>query len=129
MKEKKKKILILSIAIISVIAIIAGSTYAYWQITKTQETPNDIVAACLDITMQNEAGTFGLDKAWPISDNEGEALTGYTFDVKNNCDEAVNYIVGINSVEGSTDDYLADSSIKIKLLTVENKDIVNHIQK
>ena len=115
MKEKKKKIIILSIAIVAVIAIIAGSTYAYWQITRTQTTPNDIVAACLDITMQNETGTFGLDKAWPISDAEGEALTGYTFEVKNNCDENVNYIVGLNSVEGSSDNYLAYSSLRLKL--------------
>ena len=115
MKEKKKKIIILSIAIVAIIAIIAGSTYAYWQITRTQENPNDIVAACLDITMENETGTFGLDKAWPISDTEGESLTGYTFEVKNNCDENVNYIVGLNSVAGDSDNYLAYSSLRLKL--------------
>ncbi len=115
MKEKKKKIIILSIAIVAVIAIIAGSTYAYWQITKTQKDTNDMVAACLDITMQNESGTFGLDKAWPISESEGEALTGYTFEVKNNCDENVNYIVGLNSVAGDSDNYLDYSSLRLKL--------------
>ncbi len=113
MKEKKKKIIILSIAIVAVIAIIAGSTYAYWQITKTQETPNDIVAACLDLNLEDKSAAIDLDSAWPISDEEGANLTGYTFTVTNNCDEEINYIVGLNRVEESN--YLQDSSIRLKL--------------
>ncbi len=114
-KNKRNKIIGLTLGILIVLIIVVSSTYAYWQITKTQKDANDIVAACLDITMQNETGTFGLSKAWPISDSEGEALTGYTFEVKNNCDENVNYIVGLNSVEGSSDNYLDYSSLKLKL--------------
>ncbi len=113
MKEKKKKIIILSIAIVAVIAIIAGSTYAYWQITKTQTTPNDIVAACLDLNLEDKSAAIDLDSAWPISDDEASSLTGYTFTVTNNCDEEINYIVGLNRVE--EDNYLQDSSIKVRL--------------
>ncbi len=113
MKEKRNKILILSIAIVAVIAIIAGSTYAYWQITKTQTTPNDIVAACLDLNLEDKSAAIDLDSAWPISDDEANSLTGYTFTVTNNCDEEINYIVGLNRVEESN--YLQDSSIRLKL--------------
>ncbi len=113
MKEKKKKIIILSIAIVAVIAIIAGSTYAYWQITKTQETPNDIVAACLDLNLEDKSAAIDLDSAWPITDDEANSLTGYTFTVSNNCDQEVNYIVGLNRIEESN--YLQDSSVKVRL--------------
>ncbi len=113
MKEKKKKIIILSAAIVAVIAIIAGSTYAYWQITKTQETPNDIVAACLSLDLEDASAAIDLDSAWPISDDEASSLTGYTFTVTNNCDQEVNYIVGLNRVEESN--YLQDTSIKVRL--------------
>ena len=77
--DNKKKLIVIGIAIISVIAIIAGSTYAYWQITKTQKTPNDIVAACLDLSLNDKDAAnpgIDLDNAWPISDEEASNLTG-----------------------------------------------------
>ena len=111
--KDKKKIIAIVIAIVAVIAIIAGSTYAYWQITRTQETPNDIVAACLSLDLQDKSTAIDLDSAWPISDEEANSLIGYTFTVTNNCDEEINYIVGLNRVE--EDNYLQDTSVKVRL--------------
>ncbi len=112
-KNKRNKIIGLSIGILIVLIIVVSSTYAYWQITRTQETPNDIVAACLNLNLEDVSGAIDLDSAWPISDEEGKTLTGYTFTVTNNCDEEINYIVGLNRVEESN--YLLDSSIKLQL--------------
>ncbi len=112
-KNKRNKIIGLSIGIFIVLIIVVSSTYAYWQITKTQETPNDIVAACLDLNLEDKSAAIDLDSAWPISDEEASSLTGYTFTVTNNCDEEINYIVGLNRVEESN--YLQDSSIKVRL--------------
>ncbi len=112
-KNKRNKIIGLSIGILIVLIIVVSSTYAYWQITKTQETPNDIVAACLDLNLEDKSAAIDLDSAWPISDDEASSLTGYTFTVTNNCDQEINYIVGLNRVEESN--YLQDSSIKVRL--------------
>ena len=112
-KNKRNKIIGLSIGILIVLIVVVSSTYAYWQITKTQETPNDIVAACLDLNLEDKSEAIDLDSAWPISDDEASSLTGYTFTVTNNCDEEINYIVGLNRVEESN--YLQDTSIKVRL--------------
>ena len=112
-KNKRNKIIGLSIGILIVLIIVVSSTYAYWQITKTQETPNDIVAACLDLNLEDKSAAIDLDSAWPISDEEGKKLTGYTFTVTNNCNEEINYIVGLNRVE--EENHLQDSSIKLQL--------------
>ena len=78
-KKKKNKLIGISIGILVVLLVVVSSTYAYWQITKSQDGSNDIIAACLDIDMQSVDGTFGLDPAWPLSDDEGMNLKGYTF--------------------------------------------------
>ena len=112
-KNKRNKIIGLSIGIFIVLIIVASSTYAYWQITKTQTTQNDIVAACLDLNLEDKSAAIDLDSAWPISDDEAGNLTGYTFTVTNNCNEEINYIVGLNRVEDYN--YLQDLSVKVRL--------------
>ena len=115
-KNKRNKIIGLSLGILVVLIIVVSSTYAYWQITKTQKTPNDIVAACLNLDLKDASAEntgINLDSAWPISDEEGKTLTGYSFTVTHNCNEEINYIVGLNRVE--EENYLQDSSIKLQL--------------
>ena len=79
--KTKNKIIGISIGILVVLLVVISSTYAYWQITKSQEGSNDIIAACLDIDMESVDGTFALNPAWPLSDDEGKLLEGYTFKV------------------------------------------------
>ena len=114
-KKKRNKIIGISIGILVVLLVVISSTYAYWQITKSQNGSNDIIAACLDIDMQSVDGTFGLNPAWPISDSEGMQLEGYTFTVTNNCEEDVNYVIGIDSLEVSGASYLDYNNIKISV--------------
>ena len=76
-KNKRNKIIGLSLGILIVLIIVVSSTYAYWQVTRTQETPNDIVAACLNLDLKDasaENNGINLDSAWPISDEEGQHL-------------------------------------------------------
>ena len=96
-KNKRNKIIGLSIGILVVVIIVVSSTYAYWQITKTQETPNDIVAACLDLNLEDKSAAIYLDSAWPISDDEASSLTGYTFTVTNNLMKRLKGSVNIDS--------------------------------
>ena len=114
-KKKRNKIIGISIGILVVLLVVISSTYAYWQITKSQDGSNDIIAACLDIDMHSVDGTFGLNPAWPISDEEGMNLTGYTFKVTNNCPEDVAYVIGMDSLEVNGVEYLDYSNIKISI--------------
>ena len=132
-KKKKNKIIGISIGILVVLLVVISSTYAYWQITKSQEGSNDIIAACLDIDMQSVDGTFALDPAWPISDNEGMQLDGYTFKVTNNCEEDVNYVIGMDSLVKEGVEYLDYNSIKISIdnsapMIYGDKETIDHIE-
>ena len=132
-KKKRNKIIGISIGILVVLLVVISSTYAYWQITKSQNGSNDIIAACLDIDMQSVDGTFGLNPAWPISDTEGMNLKGYTFKVTNNCEEDVNYIIGMDSLEVNGVDYLDYNSIKVSIddsasMIYGNKETIDHIE-
>ena len=131
--KNKNKIIGLSIGILVVLIIVVSSTYAYWQITKSQKDPNSIVAACLDIDMQSVDGTFALDPAWPISDYEGYSLKGYTFKVTNNCEEVVSYVIGMDSLEVSGVEYLDYNNIKVSLdndssLVYGDQEDIDHIE-
>ncbi|MBO5096328.1 MAG: leucine-rich repeat domain-containing protein [Bacilli bacterium] len=114
-KKKRNKIIGISIGILVVLLVVISSTYAYWQITKSQNGSNDIIAACLSIDMQSVDGTFGLNPAWPISDTEGMNLTGYKFRVTNKCPEDVTYVIGMDSLEVSGAKYLSYDSIKVSI--------------
>ena len=114
-QKKKNKIIGISIGILVVLVIVVSSTYAYWQITRSQEGSNDIIAACLDIDMESVGGTFGIDPAWPISDTNGMNQEGYTFKVTNNCEEDVSYIIGMDSLEVPGKEYISYESIKLSI--------------
>ena len=81
-QNKRNKIIGLSIGILIVLIIVVSSTYAYWQITKSQKDPNSIVAACLDFNVDFPVG-ITQENSWPISDNEGMDLDGYTLTITN----------------------------------------------
>ena len=55
-------------------------------------------ASCLDFSLAGEEG-ISLASAWPVSDEEGRAGTGYVFTVTNNCDRDIDYIIGLESLE------------------------------
>ena len=74
---KNKKVAVgVSLGILLVFSICLSFSYAYWQITRTQKGTNEIVAACLDLELVDEKGSFSLEKAWPINDEEGSLLEG-----------------------------------------------------
>ena len=75
-----------------------------------------MVAACLNFEMQNadsENPAINLQSAWPLSDDEGRNLEGYTFTVENKCSEAVNYAIALESLEIANVNYLSYKYIKV----------------
>ena len=86
MKKDSLKVLV----IVALIAILAGVSYAYWQITRTQNDKNIVTTGCFEITSdigtEDELDPIRLLKTYPIVDSEGKQLTPFTFTLRNTCD-------------------------------------------
>ena len=63
--KKKNKIIGISIGILIVLLVVISSTYAYWQITKSQEDVNKMVAACLSLDVTFDGG-ITMEDEYPI---------------------------------------------------------------
>ena len=92
-----KKIMII-IAVLLLITSLVGVTYAYWQFKNTQNDFNTMGSKCFEITLANETDAITIDKAIPITDEEGLKETGYTFTIKNTCNTSAVYDVNLEHV-------------------------------
>ena len=123
-KKNNKKRLFLTIAVCAllVIVFILLNTYAFWRLKGEQSDSNYVVGACLSFEFveeedinNNPIGGFDLTNTWPMTDEEGIATTGYTFKVKNNCAEDVNYQVVLESLKTTNENYFDNEYIKLQL--------------
>ena len=120
----KKKTATITIMIVGLVAVMIGvASYAYWQITKKQASPNDMVSACLNFEMVGTSDAITLPSAWPTSDAEGQKHAGYTFTVENKCEEAVNYTISLESLESANTNYLNYDNIRLSL---DGKDVITY---
>ncbi len=114
-KKKKNKIIGISIGIFIVLLIVISSTYAFWQITKKQADTNRVNTKCLSFEMEGGPG-ISIPKAMPTSDEDGLKLEGYTFTVTNNCPDDVDYLIGLEALEDTSNpNYIDAQYIKISL--------------
>ena len=129
MTSKKKTFFAIGIAVFLIGLFILLNTYAFWRLKGEQSDSNYVVGACLsfefvetpDPDHEGETiGGFDLTDTWPISDEEGIATTGYTFKIKNNCAEDVNYQVVLESLKTQNENYFDNDYIKLQL---DNKGI------
>ncbi len=100
MKNKKKDILIITAILLVVITL--GITYAFWQVKFDQEKENVVTISCLKVTMEDEDSPIDLEKAHPISDQEGLSLKPFTFTLTNECDSYASYVVNFEILNTST---------------------------
>ena len=118
--NKHNKIIGISIGIALVLLIIIASTYALWQVTKTQKDKNSMIAACLDLDLNKtgEGSVINLENSWPMNAVDAvKELTGYTFTVTNNCDTPISYVIGLESLE---DERLASLSASAVALAIDD---------
>ena len=101
-----KKSTLLTIVILILVCIILGVSYAYWQITRTQNDKNIVTTGCFevesDIGTENELDPIRLLKTYPISDTEGKQLTPFTFTLRNTCDTYAGYQINLESLNTTT---------------------------
>ena len=98
----KKKITLSVIAVLLVISLVVGISYAYWKTTYQATNINKIVSSCFSMEITNEKNNIILDDAYPITDDKGKALTPYSFTITNTCDLFASYTINLEMLEGTT---------------------------
>ena len=99
--KKRNKIIGVTIGLVIVAIVAVSISYAYWQVTKTQQDKNTMISACLDLDLTSETEGIKLQSAIPITDAEAALLTGYTFKVTNKCSYDIKYTIGLDALEST----------------------------
>ncbi len=124
MKNKKKQIIITLVAIISLIVITVGVTYAFFNYAKEGTTDNTIQTGSITFlyTEVNGVGKgISLTEAYPVADSIGKVQVGegkvFDFKVTSNIsmNSSIGYQVTARKKTGST---LANSAVKVYLTEV-----------
>ena len=124
MKNKKKQIIITLIAIISLIVITVGVTYAFFNYAKEGATDNTIQTGSITFLYTEVSGVgkgISLTEAYPVADSIGKVQTGegkvFDFKVTSNIsmNSNISYQVTARKKTGST---LANSAVKVYLTEV-----------
>ena len=112
MEEKIGNAKLLIVAFVLTVAIIFGSTYAWIRLTKTSEKVNTIKAGSLSMELDDKASDgILLQKAIPMSYQQGVATTEYTFTLKNNGSKG-DYTISLLDEATYTDDEGAQVTIE-----------------
>ena len=115
---KNKKTLIIIGALIG-ICVVIGISYALWQAILSQTDTNQITADCFEITLANEADMIHLENTYPLYDEEGKALTPYTFTIQNKCASYASYNVNLELLDTIAEDNRLDPQY-LKVMLDEN---------
>ena len=124
MKNKKKQIIITLVAIISLIVITVGVTYAFFNYAKEGTTDNTIKTGSITFLYTEVSGVgkgISLTEAYPIADSIGKVQVGegkvFDFKVTSNIsmNSNIGYQVTARKKTGST---LANSAVKVYLTEV-----------
>ncbi len=103
MKERKRKITIITVIGVMLFSCVATLSYALWERLFTQSDENKITTLdCFDITYSNESAATTLNGAVPIKEEDGLKLEPYKITIKNTCDTNAKYNVILNRKRGST---------------------------
>ena len=108
--NKKLKITLASVGILLTLCICIGISYAYWLTTKTQTDTNVARANCFDTKFIENSSAINLEKQFPVTDEQGEALKPYSFTIKNTCTYSANYQINLETIA---------STLKLKNLRVK----------
>ena len=112
LRSYKKRMLILCI-MLAVVLITSGVSYAIFTSYSSQSDANTLAASCMDLEFdgQNE---INLLNTYPISEGEALEQTPYTFTIKNNCDNYIEYYVIASVI--STTNKVDSKYVKVSLL-------------
>ena len=112
MRRYKKRMLILCM-MLAVVLMITGVSYAIFTSYSSQSDANTLAASCMDLEF-NGQNEINLLNTYPISEGEALEQTPYTFTIKNNCDNYIEYYVIASVI--STTNKVDSKYVKVSLL-------------
>ena len=111
-RRYKKRMLILCI-MLAVVIMTTGISYAIFTNYTSQNDANTLAASCIDLEF-NGQNEINLLNTYPISEGEALEQTPYTFTIKNNCDNYIEYYVIASVI--STTNKIDSKYVKVSLL-------------
>ncbi len=125
MKEKNKRKALIIIGLLIACFLIIGVSYAVWSLTLTQTEKNVVTTGCFKIEFTDQ-NPITLDKAYPISDEEGKSLTPYEFTLTNTCDSEANYYINLETIT-SAEKKLSEQYLKTSLRKGEEEVFISNL--
>ena len=98
---------------LAVVLITSGVSYAIFTSYSSQSDANTLAASCMDLEF-NGQNEINLLNTYPISEGEALEQTPYTFTIKNNCDNYIEYYVIASVI--STTNKVDSKYVKVSLL-------------
>ena len=92
MREKYRKRLLIYVGILFCLISLVGVSYAVFNGYASQSSTNSLAATCVELVFSGE-NSVNLTNAYPINTAEGLKTTPYTFKIKNNCDNYMQYTI------------------------------------
>ncbi|MDO4375595.1 MAG: hypothetical protein Q4C33_00245 [bacterium] len=112
MQKYKKRLITLNVMLLAIV-LLAGVSYAVFTGYSSQTDTNTLAGTCIDLEFSG-TNEINLTNSYPIIEAKGLEQTPYTFTIKNNCDNYIEYYVIASVINSSTS---VDSKyIKVSLL-------------
>ena len=92
MREKYRKRLLIYVGILFCLISLVGVSYAVFNGYASQSSTNSLAATCVELVFSGE-NSVNLTNVYPINTAEGLKTTPYTFKIKNNCDNYMQYTI------------------------------------
>ena len=124
MNNNRKKLLI-TIGVLLAITLLIGASYAYYIFAISQSGSNIVNTDCFRVTF-TDGNAINIGDGIPLTDEEAEELTPYTFTIKNVCNHNIDYNVNIETLDNTTMDL---DAIKYQIYSAmyEDKGILGSI--
>ena len=98
----KRKVILIILGIFIILTSCIGITYATWNYIGSSSVANLVTSGCLKLDIEDELNNINLQNAIPITNEEGMALTPYTFTVENTCSTIASYTLNLESLSRTT---------------------------
>ena len=98
-----KKYLLVFLGILLSIALLIGSSYAYWMMSHTQTNDNIVSSGCFSTSFTEvEDSAINLTSAFPMTDEDGMKTTPYEFTITNTCDTYASFSINMEVLNSTT---------------------------
>ena len=115
MKEKKKKVTVIIISVLIVLILLLAIAYAYFS-TQLNGTNQIVKVGELELVLNETSEGISLENAIGLSDSDGMALSPSIFELRNNGNKAVDYIIYLDdNTIGESDTRIDDKYLKYNL--------------